>query len=274
MTTNLIPPFEPAIVEGIADVLGETQYGLTGSEIARTLAAVRIPDVSPTITKRHRLREALAARQARDGAGNCVVAFIREAMSPVKYRNDPALHSRRQDDLNEVLIHAALRVKYDGQVARLREGAATTLDEAARRAGKLRTELRRRGTHPDVLRYCTDELLQRDNFHAVHEAAKSIPDRLRVLTGRVDDGADLINATVTPSSGPVVAINAGRTPSDRSEQSGLANYAIGLLSLYRNPTSHETRLRRKVDDDELLEALTAISMVHRRLDDATVAQAS
>ena len=99
MTTNLIQPSEPAIVEGIANVLGETQYGLTGSEIARTLAAVRVPDVSPTITKRHRLREALATRQAQDGAANCVVAFIREAMSPVKYWNDPALRSRRQDDL-------------------------------------------------------------------------------------------------------------------------------------------------------------------------------
>lgn len=274
MAKNLISPFEPAIVQGIADVLGETHYGLSGSEIARTLEVVRIPDVSPTITKRHRLYEALATRQAQDGAGNCVVAFIREAMSPVKYRNNPALRSRRQDDLNEVLVHTGLTVNDDGQVARLRDGAATTLDEAARRAGSLRTELRRRGTHPDVLRYCTDELLKRDNFHAVHEAAKSIPDHLRVLTGRVDDGADLVNATLTPSSGPAVAINAGRTPSDRSEQSGLANLAIGLLGLYRNPPAHDPRLRRQVSDDELLEALTAISMVHRRLDDATVAQAS
>ncbi|WP_428122348.1 TIGR02391 family protein [Candidatus Poriferisodalis sp.] len=195
-------------------------------------------------------------------------------MLPVKYRNDPALRSRRQDDLNEVLVHTGLSVKDDGQVAHLRDGAATTLDEAARRAGSLRTELRRRGTHPDVLRYCTDELLRRANFHAEHEAAKSIPDRLRVLTGRVDDGADLINATLTPSSGPAVAINAGRTPSDRSEQSGLANFAIGLLGLYRNPLAHDPRLRRKISDDELLEALTAISMVQRRLDDATIARVS
>ena len=274
MAKNLIPLFEPAIVQGIADVLGETHYGLTGSEIGRTLADVRIPDVSPTITKRDRLYEALADRQAQDGAGNCVVAFIRVAMLPVKYRNDPALRSRRQDDLNEVLVHTGLSVKDDGQVAHLRDGAATTLDEAARRADSLRTELRRRGTHPDVLRYCTDELLRRDNFHAVHEAAKSIPDRLRVLTGRVDDGADLINATLTPSSGPAVAINAGRTPSDRSEQSGLANFAIGLLGLYRNPLAHDPRLRRKISDDELLEALTAISMVQRRLDDATIARVS
>jgi len=64
MAKKLISPFEPAIVQGIADVLGETNYGLSGSEIARTLEVVRIPDVSPTITKRHRLYEALATRQA------------------------------------------------------------------------------------------------------------------------------------------------------------------------------------------------------------------
>ena len=80
----------------------------------------------------------------------------------------------------------------------------------------------------------------------------------------------MINATLTPSSGPAVAINTGRTPSDRSEQSGLANFALGLLSLYRNPTAHDPRLRRQVGDDELLEALTSISMVHRRLDTANV----
>ncbi|WP_420624880.1 hypothetical protein [Candidatus Poriferisodalis sp.] len=88
MAKNLIPLFEPAIVQGIADILGETQYGLTGSEIGRTLADVRIPDVSPTITKRHRLYEALADRQAQDGAGNCT------AISMVHRRLDDATIAR------------------------------------------------------------------------------------------------------------------------------------------------------------------------------------
>ncbi len=270
MTTKLVPQFDEPVFRGIADVLGATEDGLTGAEIARTLVQVRAPDVSPTITKRHRLFDALADRQNRDGAGNCVVAFMTAAMAPVRYRDNPAAFSRRQDELNRVLIHAGYCITDEGKVGRVRGGKATTLDQAAERAGTIRTELRRRGTHPDLLRYCTIELLQKNNFHALLEAAKSIPDRIRSLTGRTGDGGALVQATLTNRSGPMLAINAGATETDRNEQSGFANLVTGLLGLYRGPTAHDPRLHRAVSDEELLEALTAMSMVHRRLDGASV----
>ncbi|MFE2267165.1 TIGR02391 family protein [Streptomyces griseosporeus] len=47
----------------------------------------------------------------------------------------------------------------------------------------------------------------------------------------------------------------------------LANLVKGLFSMYRNPAAHEPRLHRAVTDEELLELLTTLSMVHRRLDD-------
>lgn len=43
-----------------------------------------------------------------------------------------------------------------------------------------------------------------------------------------------------------------------------------LLGLYRNPTAHDPKLHRDVTDTELVDALTAMSMVHQRLDDAVV----
>ena len=270
VATNRIPPFTGDILRGIADVLGATADGLTGSEIAHTLALARMDDVDPGITKRHRLFNALVARQNKDGVGNCVVAFMKEAMSPVNYRDDPAGFSRRQGDLNEVLIFAGYRITDKGEVGRASGGKATTLDEAAKRSGTIRTELRRRDTHPDLLRYCTAELLQKNNFHALLEAAKSMPDRIRILTGKTSDGADLVNATLARASGPLLAINDGATATDRSEQSGFANLVIGLLGLYRNPTAHDPKLHRDVSDEELLEALTTMSMVHRRLDGGTV----
>jgi uncharacterized protein (TIGR02391 family) len=60
----------------------------------------------------------------------------------------------------------------------------------------VRAELRRRGTHPDVLRYCTDELLARDTFHAQLEATKSVFDKLRTRTGQSADGATLVDTTL------------------------------------------------------------------------------
>jgi hypothetical protein len=40
--------------------------------------------------------------------------------------------------------------------------------------------------------------------------------------------------------------------------------------MYRTPVAHHPRLTRTVTDDELLECLTTLSMVHRRLDQARV----
>ena len=151
---------------------------------------------------------------------------------------------------------------------KLKGGAASTLDEAARRADSIRSELRRRGTHRRVLDYCTDELLQRNNFHAMLEASKSIPARLREMTGVQGDGASLADITLSPGKGPLLAINDGVTETDRAEQAGLANLVKGILGVFRNPTAHDPRLHREVTDDELLEALTMMSMVHRCLDTA------
>ena len=270
MAQNLVTPFTSEVLRGIADVLGATSGGLTGTEIAHILAQVRVPDTDPTMTKRYRLFNALAARQNHDKAGNCVVAFMTKAMSPIRYRKDQAEFARLQGELNEVLIYASLRITDAGKVARTKGGAATTLDQAAERARYHPNRAPAGGTPtPKLLRYCTTELLQKNNFHALLEAAKSIPDRIRHLTGLKLDGAALVNATLTNKSGPMLAINAGLTSTDLSEQSGFANLMIGLLGLYRNPTAHDPRLHRTVTDDNLLEALTTMSMVHRRLDNAT-----
>ncbi len=52
-------------------------------------------------------------------------------------------------------------------------------------------------------------------FHAVLEAAKSIFDKLRRLTGLTDDGASLVDKALSGAS-PMLAINNLATDSDRS----------------------------------------------------------
>ncbi|MFI7351849.1 TIGR02391 family protein [Streptomyces sp. NPDC049936] len=249
-------------------MLGDTDHGLTGREIGQLLAVVKVSDVDGG-NKRDRLAGALLAQQARQGASNCVIAFIKAAMTPVRYVQQPHTFSRRQDDLNEVLVHVGLRVNDQGQVAR--GPAAATLSEAARHASSLRAELRRRSTHSEVLRYCTLEILAKNSFHASLEAVKSVADRLRQLTGQGLDGARLVDAVLMPGHGTArVAINANVTGPELDEQKGLANLVKGLFSMYRNPAAHEPRLHRTVTDEELLELLTTLSMVHRRLDGAHV----
>jgi uncharacterized protein (TIGR02391 family) len=264
------PPWEASIVEGVADGLGETSSGLTGTEIGTLLAMFKIKDEIPGGTKRYRLRVALHNRQVKDKASNCVIRFIVEAMSPVRYRSDPALFTFRQDALNEVLVHVGLRVNDAGKVAR--GVKANTLSEAAKHAGTLRTELRRRGAHPEVLRYCTTEVLQRDWFHASLEAVKSVPDRLRAMTGAQGDGAPLFDDVLGlgTQNMPKVRINSLGSVSEQDEQKGFLNLCKGMFGMFRNPVAHDPRIARTVSDDELLELFMVVSMIHRRLDIATV----
>ena len=125
-----------------------------------------------------------------------------------------------------------------------------------------------------MLRYCSTEILTRNTFHAQLEATKSVFDKLRARTGLTVDGAALVDAALSlgRTGVPILAINALATQTERDEQTGLANLIKGLSGMFRNPVAHDPRLRRTVSDDELLELLTTLSMIHRRLDAATLHQ--
>lgn len=262
------PPWDNQVVQAVADVLGATDTGLTGPQIGGLLAEHGIPDPGTGITKRVRLGTALLTKQTADQASNCVIRFIRDAMAPVRYRDNPGLRTLRQDALDEALVYEGLHVRDDGKLGR--GPRASTLSEAAQHASSLRAELRRRGTHPDVLRYCTDEILTKNAFHAMLEASKSVFDKLRERTGLSGDGAPLVDSALAlgKSGSPLLAINRLATQTERDEQTGLANLIKGLSGMFRNPVAHDPRLKRTVTEDELLELLTMLSMVHRRLDDA------
>lgn len=262
------PPWSYPVLKAIADVLADTSDGLTGREIGELLLRLHMEDPLPTVTKRDRLAEAFVALQNKDQSSKRIITFIVTAMDPVRYRARPELFSLRQGRLNEHLAFVGLRVNDEGRVAR--GAVAQTLDEASRIATSIRDELHRRKCHPEVLRYCSVEVLKKANFHACLEATKSIFDRLRSLTGASGDGAALVDEALAlgKSGVPMLAINSLRTQTEKDEQTGLSSLIKGLNSLYRNPTAHDPRLNRTISDDELLEVLTMISMVHRRLDGA------
>lgn len=265
------PPWSYGTLTSVAAVLADTENGLTGREIGDLLVWLKMSDPLPGATKRDRLAEAFVVRQNMDQGSNRIITFITAAMEPVRYRDRPELFSLRQDRLNEHMAFVGLRVNDAGKVAR---GArAQTLDEATRIATSIRDELQRRKAHPEVLRYCSVEVLKKAHFHACLEATKSIFDRLRMAAGAQGDGAALVDAALAlgKTGVPALAINALRTQTERDEQTGLANLIKGLGGLYRNPTAHDPRLNRSVSDKELLEVLTMASMVHRRLDGARTA---
>lgn len=210
-------PWSYPVLKAIADVLADTSDGLTGREIGDLLFRLRMEDPIPTATKRDRLAEAFVARQNKDESSKRIITFIVTVMEPVRYRTQPELFTYRQDRLNEHLAFVGLRVNDEGRVAK--GAVARTLDEASRLATSIRDELHRRKCHPEVLRYCSIEVLQKAYFHACLEATESIFDRLRSLTGASGDGAALVDAGLAlgKSGVPMLAINSLRTQTERDE---------------------------------------------------------
>ena len=264
------PKFPDDQLQAICDILADTAEGLTGSEIGRLLTACGIDDPYPTMTKRHRLFEALTARQVQDRCGNAVLSFLLQAMSPVRYRDRPAIYDSRRHTLNEVLAFAGLQMKEDGNLKSAEK--ATTLSDAQERAGRLRSELQRRSVHADVLQFCREELLQENYFHAVLEATKSVAEKIRQKTGLQADGASLVDAALGKGSAPypLLAFNALQSQSEQSEHTGLMNLLKGAFGTFRNPTAHAPKIAWAVNERDALEALTLLSMLHRRLDAAIV----
>ena len=267
------PSWQPSIVQGMCNVLASTEWpGLTGGEISRLLTMLCISDVSPGASKRDRLWSALMTKQQADTASNCIIRFINQAMAPARYLQDPARFEALKDGLAEPLVLVGLRVNDHGQVARAKATAAT-LDDVAKLANRLRTELRRRNVHADVLLYCEEELLRKSMFHAVFEAAKGVSERLRQLSGSTLDGAELVDHCFSARAGiPIVRINSFRTDSEASEHRGFANLLRGVFGTFRNPPAHTPRATGgwSITESDALDLFSMLSLLHRRLDNALI----
>lgn len=266
-----VPSFDLAILDQLAAVLGDTDHGLTGSQIEKHLADARIPDPGP-ITKRRRLEKALRDKQQQDQCGNNIVAFLQEVMNPVRHHHQEAWFQNTRRALNTVLLFAGLNLNDEGKVQRA--APVTTLSDARKRADRLRSELDRRDVHPEVLRFCREELLAEDHFHAVLEATKSVAQRIRSLTGLTADGAPLVDEafSFTADPTPHLALNTLTTESERSEQKGFMNLLKGLFGTFRNPTAHHPRISWPISEADALDILSLVSLVYRRLDAAVPAK--
>lgn len=266
-----IPSIDAQILQSACDVLGATDDGLTGSEIGRLLTSCGIEDPFPGYTKRHRLFEALSVRQSQDGCGNNVINFVQAAISPVRHVGYEDSFEARRSSLNEVLSFAGLSIGEDGKVVPVTKAA--TLTQAAQRADELRRILRNRNVHPDVLKFCREELLVNNYFHAVFEATKSVAEKIRQRTGLQLDGSELVDAAFAfKNTIPHLAFNTLQSESEKSEQRGFMNLLKGLFGTFRNTTAHAPKITWPIEKMDALDILSLVSLVHRRLDQAVNAK--
>lgn len=255
--------FSQSQIAAIADALGDTTEGLTGSEIQHLLSTCGIEDVDPGITKRKRLYNAFAKDQNKRQHRRQILGVIRHAMKPERFIRDPERFEPMRANLNQALAFAGLAVAESGALGSV--DRAETLSAARRRAQELRADLAKRDVHPDVLKFCREELLADDYFHTVLEAVKSVMDKLRDKTGLTDDGNTLVDRALAGNP-PILAINTLQSDSEKSEQKGFANLVRGTIGMFRNPTAHAPRIHWSMTKDDAEDLLSLVSLIHRRLD--------
>lgn len=257
--------FNPNHFEVIARELGEM---LTGSQLDKTFANCGVKDVSGESTKWRRIYTSLMKRQEADKCGNNVAVFIMTVMAPAKFVNDEEKFSNARNAINKVLAFDGLEIGEDGKFRKA--PAATTISEAKQRVDTIASRLKGREIHPEVLKYCKAELMQENYFHAVFEAAKSVAQRIRDMTGLQLDGAQLIDKAFVESN-PIIWINGMRTETEKSEHKGFALLIKGAFAAIRNPTAHEPKILWQGEEDAA-DYFTLLSLIHRKLDKAKISK--
>lgn len=215
--------------------------------------------------KWERIKRALAARQARDGCGNNVGAFIQALLDPARFSGRADDHAACCRQVNVPLAFSGLHVSDQGKLVPI--PVASTVPEAQARADRLRENLVARRVHARVLDCCRAELVQDNYFHAVLEACKSVAEEIRQKSGLEGDGAPLADAAFGGRR-PHLALNALQTETERSEQSGFLNLLKGMFGTFRNPTGHALKVGWPMPEMDALDLLTLASYLLRRIENA------
>lgn len=256
--------FPPNVLEMISGIVGETNEGLTGTEIGRFLAQANISEAEEDkiITKRKRLFNALAKEQNKNQCSNQILIFIQLVLSPSRFIDNKEKFNEWRNKINQQLAFVGYELQENGKYREVKQ--SSTISDVEIKAENLKQELEKRQTHREIFKYCKAELLQNNYFHSVLEAEKGLFNRIRELSNIQTDGNTLIEQVF--SNNPILIINNFQTSSEKSEHSGFCNLLKGLCSMFRNPTAHEPKIEWEIKEQDALEILGIISYCHRRLD--------
>ncbi len=257
----ILPSFSNSQLAAICDVLADPNDGLSGAEIGALLREKNLVDPYPAVIKRHRLYEALRQQQELDGCGNNVAALVLAALNPARYSDNQPLFTRRLERLNAVLGLDGYQINPDGK---LKVVPSTRKSSAGQeRARRLRAELTRRGVHPAVLRCCTPELLAEHGYPAVHEAVRSLEEKIREKSGLNLEGPELVEGAFGLRIGPLLAFNTLLSEAERAEHLAVSALLKNLVATFKAPAW-------PLPEADALDLLTLASMLHRRLDQAVL----
>lgn len=268
MAQKIFPPLSANTLEGICGIIGETNQGLTATELHRLLLQAHIEDNEfengIMLAKRKKLFNVFATFENKHHCSNNILTFIQTVLHPSRYIDNEELFRQRLAKINQVLAFEGYQFSESGKL--LITEKASVIADVKIKTENLKQELEGRKAHNQIFNYCKEELLQNNYFHSVLEANKGLFQRIRDLSLVQEDGNKLIEQAFC--SNPILIINNYQTASEKNEHNGFCNLLKGLCAMFRNPTAHEPKVDWEIDEQDALEILGIISYCHRRLDKA------
>ena len=249
------------VLDQLAKAVGNEN--ITGAQINCCLKELRLSDTSKESTKWKRLSAVFKKYQKKTGTSAKTFAVVENLMNPVNFLDKTEAYHDQLAEINKILRMQGYEINASGKI--LRAEKITSIDEVSDRYDSLLQKLKQRGAHSEVLKYCTKELLAENYFHGVLEAAKSLSNRVRELSGIDKDGSALFDAVFSVKS-PVLQINDLSTDSLRNQQNGLKEMLYGITHYVRNVNAHEPRIKWIVEEQDAISILETISFLHRMLD--------
>jgi uncharacterized protein (TIGR02391 family) len=254
--------FDDLTLRNFSDIISVI---ITHTKITEYLSSSGIVESLHGSNKTDRLFYALKERQNKDNCGNNVLAFIQKIFNPKRYSNEVEFENDRAK-INEKLLYEGLEINNKGELIVVKK--ATTISEAKERSQKIKQKIQGIGIHSEITRFCEEEWLKENYFHAILEITKSVAERLRQKSGYLSDGSDLVDECfgLGKEKKPMLAFNSVQTQSEESQHKGFSNFCKGFFSMYRNPKAHNPKILEETQLTEMTEVLIVATIIHNKID--------
>ena len=268
LNMSTISPLKLSTLEILANTIADIDSNITGSVIHRMLLQSQIDDVSYSeqfLAKRKKLFNAFEKYQNDYNCANGIVLFIQNVLSPQRYVNNQDMYNKLKSEVNKQLAFEGLSINDSNQIISIAK--ASKISDVQVKVDGLKSKLIEQGAHQLVFSYCNSELLANNYFHAVLESSKGLIKRIQDLAGVKYDGQNLME-NVFKDDNPILIINNFQSKSEKDEHRGFRNLLIGIVAMFRNPSSHELKVEWNMSEQDALDIMAMISYCHRRLDKA------
>jgi len=264
----IILKIDNKIIEEVSKIIAE--YA-TGSEITRLFDRLEFYDYdlhnpfTKLSTKWKRLNHSIIEKCNKEKSARPFFRIIEEILNPISFQDNHEEWYEAKRQVNFPLRFYGFELDDAGKIVKTMQ--TKTYSEAVSRSQNLLEKLEPYKIHSNVIKFCKPELLEKNYFHAIHEASKSTLNRIRDMNNYSADGAKLIERTFSTKN-PSLIIRNNRLQSDkeRNEYNALKHLLLTINFFYRNTTAHEAKIYNPKSETDAITALTLISKAHDLLD--------